>query len=132
MRNLIPVLALIFWSIFAHSTKAQSNQKVSELRGVWVASVANIDWPSAPGLPVERQKFELDSLFDVLQGMGMNAIFLEVRPTGDALYLNNYAPWSKWLTGKQGLPPEPFYDPLAYAVEAAHKRKMELHAWLNP
>ncbi len=113
-------------------TGQSSRAPVTEMRGVWIASVANIDWPSQPGLSPERQKFELDSMFDVLQGMGINAVFLQVRPNGDALYINQFAPWSKWLTGKQGLPPSPLYDPLAYAISGAHKRKMELHAWLNP
>jgi uncharacterized lipoprotein YddW (UPF0748 family) len=109
-----------------------STAPASEMRGVWIASVANIDWPSQAGLSTERQQFELDSMLDVLQGMGMNTVFLQVRPNGDALYPNKYAPWSKWLTGKQGTPPAPYYDPLAYAITGAHKRKMELHAWLNP
>jgi uncharacterized lipoprotein YddW (UPF0748 family) len=114
----------------AITTFAQS--PAAELRGAWVASVANIDWPSAPGLSSERQQFELDSMLDVLRGMGINTVFLQVRPNGDALYPNNFSPWSKWLTGKQGTPPNPYYDPLEYAIKGAHKRKMELHAWLNP
>jgi uncharacterized lipoprotein YddW (UPF0748 family) len=109
-----------------------STAPVAEMRGVWIASVANIDWPSQSGLSTERQQFELDSMMDVLKGMGINTVFLQVRPNGDALYPNKYAPWSKWLTGKQGTPPAPYYDPLAYAIAGAHKRKMELHAWLNP
>jgi uncharacterized lipoprotein YddW (UPF0748 family) len=129
MRNLLvsffALYCLINSPVFAQSP-------ITELRGVWVASVANIDWPSQSGLPVERQQAELDSMLDVMQGMGMNTIFLQVRPNGDALYINNFAPWSKWLTGKQGLPPDPLYDPLSYAIKAAHSRRMELHAWLNP
>jgi uncharacterized lipoprotein YddW (UPF0748 family) len=131
MRNLI---SFLFLGLSCSLLSAQDGipTPVAEMRGAWVASVANIDWPSAPGLSSERQQFELDSMMDVLRGMGINTIFLQVRPNGDALYPNNFAPWSKWLTGKQGVPPEPYYDPLAYAIKGAHKRKMELHAWLNP
>jgi uncharacterized lipoprotein YddW (UPF0748 family) len=113
-------------------TQLSGQAPTAELRGAWIASVANIDWPSQPGLSSERQKYELDSMLDVLKGMGMNAVFMQIRPNGDALYPNTYAPWSKWLTGKQGTPPSPYYDPLDYAIKAAHSRKMELHAWLNP
>ncbi len=103
-----------------------------EFRAVWIATVANIDWPSAPGLPVERQKAELRSLFDRAEAMHMNAIILQVRPMTDAVYFSELEPWSEYLTGEMGKPPEPFYDPLAFAIEEAHKRGMELHAWFNP
>lgn len=103
------------------------------MRGAWVATAANIDWPSKPGLPIERQKAEFDSLLDVLKAMNFNAVFVQVRPAGDAIYKSDIVPWSKFLTGEQGLPPaDSSYDPLQYMVKAAHDRRMELHAWLNP
>lgn len=105
---------------------------VAEMRGAWIATVANIDWPSRPGLSAERQRVEFDSLLDVLKAMGMNAVFVQVRPAGDALYKSNLAPWSAYLTGQQGVPPQPEYDPMAYMIQAAHSRRMEFHAWLNP
>ncbi|WP_428388032.1 glycoside hydrolase family 10 protein [Mucisphaera sp.] len=103
-----------------------------EFRAVWIATVANIDWPSEPGLPVAQQKAELLEQFDLFADLNMNAIILQVRPHADALYASRYEPWSYYLTGEQGKAPEPFYDPLAFAIEEAHKRGLELHAWFNP
>lgn len=103
-----------------------------EFRGVWIASVANIDWPSRPGLPVEQQKTELRMQLDRVKALNMNAVILQVRPAADALYESEIEPWSEYLTGRQGTPPEPLYDPLAFAVEEAHRRGLELHAWFNP
>ena len=103
-----------------------------EFRGVWVATVANIDWPSRPGLPADSQRAELVRMLDLAARMRMNAIVLQVRPAADALYPSELEPWSEYLTGAQGRPPEPLYDPLAFAVEEAHRRGLELHAWFNP
>ena len=103
-----------------------------EFRGAWVATVENIDWPSAPGLPVDQQKKELTALFDFLQDAGMNAVMFQIRPAADAFYAKSREPWSKWLVGKQGQAPDPLYDPLEFAINEAHKRGMELHAWFNP
>lgn len=103
-----------------------------EFRGVWVATVDNIDWPSKPGLPVEQQKQELIAIMDRAAELRLNAIVLQVRPACDALYRSDLEPWSEYLTGKMGQAPVPFYDPLEFAVEAAHERGLELHAWVNP
>jgi uncharacterized lipoprotein YddW (UPF0748 family) len=101
-----------------------------QLRGVWLATVSNINWPSRPGLPAQQQKAELTGLFDQAKRMGMNAVFVQVRPTTDAFYPTPYAPWSEYLTGAQGT--SPGYDPLAFMVDQAHARNLELHAWFNP
>ena len=103
-----------------------------EFRGVWVATVDNIDWPSKRGLPVEKQKAELVAIMDKAAQLHLNAIVFQVRPTADALYDSQLEPWSEYITGTQGQAPEPFYDPLAFAIDEAHKRGMELHAWINP
>jgi uncharacterized lipoprotein YddW (UPF0748 family) len=103
-----------------------------EFRGVWVATVANIDWPSEPGLSTSRQQEEILEILNLHRQNGVNAIILQVRPTADALYLSELEPWSRFLTGEQGLAPEPFYDPLEFWILEAHKRGMELHAWFNP
>lgn len=103
-----------------------------EFRGVWVASVENMDWPSRPGLPVAQQKSELITILDRAASLNLNAVILQVRPSGDALYASKKEPWSAFLTGRMGKAPEPFYDPLAFAVEEAHRRGLELHAWVNP
>ncbi len=103
-----------------------------EFRGAWVATVANIDWPSKPGLPVKEQKAELVAILDRAAKLNLNAIVLQVRPACDAMYESKIEPWSYYLTGVSGRAPFPFYDPLAFAVEEAHKRGLELHAWFNP
>ncbi len=103
-----------------------------EFRAVWVATVANIDWPSQPGLPVEQQQREVIDLLNMHQQLGMNAVILQVRPASDALYHSPLEPWSRYLTGVPGKMPEPYYDPLQFWIEECHKRGMELHAWLNP
>lgn len=103
-----------------------------EFRGVWVATVDNIDWPSKKTLSVAEQKAEFIKLLDMHQQNGMNAVIVQVRPAGDALYPSQYEPWSEFLTGKQGLPPTPFYDPLEFMIKETHNRGMEFHAWLNP
>ena len=103
-----------------------------ELRGVWVATVGNLDWPSAPGLSTSRQKGELVALLDTLAALNANAVIIQVRPAADALYPSALEPWSEVLSGTQGVPPEPLWDPLAFAIESAHARGLELHAWFNP
>jgi uncharacterized lipoprotein YddW (UPF0748 family) len=103
-----------------------------EFRGVWVASVANIDWPSKPGLSAFEQQSELLAILDRAKALRLNAVMLQVRPAGDALYASPYEPWSAYLTGLEGRAPEPYYDPLTFAVAAAHERGLELHAWFNP
>ncbi|MFM1770844.1 MAG: hypothetical protein RJA22_3373 [Verrucomicrobiota bacterium] len=103
-----------------------------ELRGTWIASVKNIDWPSRPGLSTTAQKAELLDLLNLCQQLQLNAIFLQVRPACDALYESALEPWSEYLTGVMGRAPQPFYDPLAFAIQEAHRRGLELHAWINP
>ncbi len=114
------------------STVAFAQNPVSEMRGTWIATVGNIDWPSRPGLPPESQRMEFDSILDVLKAMGMNAVFVQVRPAGDAMYTSPTIPWSRYLSGQQGVAPEPYYDPMEYMIQAAHARNLEFHAWLNP
>ena len=103
-----------------------------EFRGVWVATVSNIDWPSKPGLSVEDQQKEARVILDSVVALHMNAVVFQVRPHCDAMYASSLEPWSSYLTGTQGKAPEPFYDPLQFWVEEAHNRGLELHAWFNP
>lgn len=103
-----------------------------EFRAGWVATVANIDWPSKPGLPVDQQQSELIAILDRAVELKLNAIIFQVRPACDAMYASKIEPWSYYLTGAMGKPPEPFYDPLAFAIRSAHNRGLELHAWFNP
>lgn len=103
-----------------------------EFRGAWMATVANIDWPSSKSLSSEQQKTEYIRLLDMHQRNGLNAVVVQVRPAADAFYESRYEPWSEFLTGSQGRAPSPYYDPMAFMIEEAHKRGMEFHAWLNP
>jgi uncharacterized lipoprotein YddW (UPF0748 family) len=112
-------------------TLAQTALK-REFRGAWVATVANIDWPSAPGVIPQVQRSQLTTLLDQLAATGINAIVFQIRPACDAFYASPYEPWSYWLTGTQGQAPSDSYDPLQFACQEAHKRGMELHAWFNP
>ena len=103
-----------------------------EFRAVWVATVANIDWPSTNATTTAQQKAELIALLDRAAQLKLNAVIFQVRPACDALYVSAIEPWSEYLTGAMGKAPQPFYDPLAFAVSEAHKRGQELHAWFNP
>lgn len=105
---------------------------VREFRGVWVATVNNLNWPSRPGLSSAQQQAELIALLDRAAQLKLNAVLFQVRPACDALYASRIEPWSDYLTGAMGRPPQPFYDPLALAVREAHRRGLELHAWFNP
>lgn len=103
-----------------------------EFRAAWVATVANINWPSKGNFNTERQKAEALKILDVLKDANFNAVIFQARPSGDALYNSKHEPWSYFLTGKIGKAPSPYYDPLEFWIEEAHKRGMELHVWLNP
>ena len=120
------------------STVVDNNLKVDlpnvsrEFRAAWVATVANINWPSKRTLSTEEQKKEAVALLDLLKDNNFNAVIFQVRPSADALYNSTLEPWSIFLNGETGKAPYPYYDPLEFWVEEAHKRGMELHVWLNP
>ncbi|WP_179811833.1 glycoside hydrolase family 10 protein [Nocardiopsis sinuspersici] len=112
------------------AAKCEATQDKREMRGAWLTTVGNIDWPSEPGLSEKKQKAELNKRLDEAADLELNTVFLHVRPTTDAFYESDLEPWSKYLTGEQG--GDPGYDPLKYAVAEAHERGLELHAWFNP
>ena len=108
-----------------------------QLRGAWISTTLNLDWPSTETINInndkeriERTKNELIAILDKAVDMNMNAVFLQVSPEGDAFYKSDIVPWSRYLTGTFGK--DPGFDPLAFAVEEAHKRNLEIHAWFNP
>lgn len=101
-----------------------------EFRAVWIATVANIDWPTKPGLSSEQQKSETIAILNRVQALNMNAVLLQVRPSADAIYPSLLEPWAEWITGEQGKTPG--YDPLAFWIAEARVRGIELHAWFNP
>jgi uncharacterized lipoprotein YddW (UPF0748 family) len=125
-------LLLALFSFHPVFTGLATAQPKYEFRGVWVATVDNIDWPTHGVWEPEKQKAEYIHLLEMHQKNGMNAMIVQVRPSGDAFYPSQYEPWSQWLTGTQGKPPSPYYDPLQFMIEETHKRGMEFHAWLNP
>jgi len=134
-RRALVAFALVA-TVAANTTRAQTPNGMPtlqrEFRGAWVASVANIDWPSKPGLSAFAQQAELLAILDRARALNLNAVLLQVRPAADALYASPLEPWSAYLTGVEGRAPEPYYDPLTFAVGEAHARGLELHAWFNP
>lgn len=125
MKLLLPILAC-FFSVYSFA------QPEYEFRGVWIATVDNIDWPPRGVSNPAQQKAAFIELLDMHHRNGMNAVIVQIRPAADAFYASPYEPWSQWLTGTQGKPTFPYYDPLVFMIEEAHKRGMEFHAWLNP
>lgn len=119
------------YTIRKRNTKLNRKYPRTEFRGLWVASVLNVDWPSKPGLSASAQQAELRALLDLAVKRRLNTVLLQVRPTADRMWASTLGePWSKYLSGTQGQ--DPGYDPLAYAVAEAHRRALSLHAWINP
>lgn len=130
MKLIIYIPFLLLSSFFiAHSSSAQPKY---EFRAAWIATVDNIDWPSKKGLSTAQQQQEFMQLLDMLKQTGMNAVVVQIRPCADAFYPSPYEPWSEWLTGQQGVAPNPYYDPLAFMIAETHRRGMEFHGWFNP
>ncbi|MCX8019951.1 MAG: family 10 glycosylhydrolase [Chitinophagaceae bacterium] len=125
-RRSIPYIFFVF--IFFTKSNAQPKY---EFRAVWIATVDNIDWPPKNS-GSEAQKAEFIRQIELHKKNGINVIIGQVRPAADAFYPSAYEPWSQWLTGTQGKPPSPYYDPLQFMIEECHKRGLEFHAWLNP
>ena len=130
-RARLPLVLALCSALAAPLPPAQAAQPPKhEFRGAWIATVFNLDWPreSAPA----DQQAELRLMLDRLRDAGINAVFFQVRSACDAMYDSPLEPWSYWLTGRQGAAPDPWYDPLTFAVREAHRRGMEIHAWFNP
>ena len=132
-----PVITWMFTGLFTASAAAGGYPETPpavprEFRGLWVATVDNIDWPSKRGLSTRQQQQELIVILDRAAALHLNAIILQVRPCCDAFYDSKIEPWSEYLTGTMGRAPSPYYDPLAFAITEAHLRGLELHAWFNP
>jgi uncharacterized lipoprotein YddW (UPF0748 family) len=123
-------IIVLLLAVFTVTSYARAPKR--EFRAAWIATVSNIDWPSKPGLPSQNQQEEFSKRLDQLQALGCNAVVVQIRPASDAFYKSPYEPWSRFLTGRQGQPPFPNYDPLEFMIEEAHKRNMEFHAWFNP
>jgi len=124
------IFILLSFVIIISSLSAQHQKR--EMRAVWIATVANIDWPSQKNLTSKEQREEMREMLDKLAQNNINAIVIQIRPTADAFYPSSLEPWSNWLTGRQGAKPNPYYDPLQFIINEAHKRCIEVHVWLNP
>ncbi len=134
LSNVSPVSISVSAAIACNPTPPETQDLFPkrDLRGAWVSTVFNIDWPSSRTLSTSQQQAELLRILDTLANTGINTVYLQVRPESDALYASTIEPWSYWLTNSQGTAPNPFWDPLTFACNEAHARGMELHAWLNP
>jgi uncharacterized lipoprotein YddW (UPF0748 family) len=128
----MPFRVLILILLFAVTAfRAESLPDVErEFRGVWIATVDNIDFPTKKGLPVEDQKMELIADLELAASLNMNAVVFQVRPMADAIYESKLEPWSEFLTGRMGKSQK--FDPLAFLIVQAHKRGILVHAWFNP
>ncbi len=127
---MMPSLRAVLFLLVSLGILSSADAAEREFRGAWVATVYNLDWPSRPGLPAETQKAQLRALLDRAAELKLNAILLQVRPASDALYASRREPWSEFLSGTAGV--YPGYDPLDFAINEAHARGIELHAWVNP
>lgn len=125
----IPLIAFISF-IFLYSAQAQMSNK-RELRGAWLTTYLGLDWPNRLHTPVQQQN-SLISILDTYREMGLNTVYFQVRSQSDAMYQSSIEPWSFDLTGSQGTPPIPFWDPLHFAIAESKKRGLEFHAWINP
>ena len=131
MKRKLLCLVFLLLAVISFSFADNLNKKV-EFRAAWIATVANIDWPLAGSFDPDSQQTHMIMLLDSLQKLNFNAVIFQIRPTADAFYQSDLEPWSRFLTGKQGVEPNPFYDPLAFVIHEAHKRFIDVHVWLNP
>ena len=131
MKRKLLCLVFLLLAVTSFSFADNLNKKV-EFRAAWIATVANIDWPLAGSFDPDSQQTHMIMLLDSLQKLNFNAVIFQIRPTADAFYQSDLEPWSRFLTGKQGVEPNPFYDPLAFVIHEAHKRFIDVHVWLNP
>lgn len=132
MRMIKKIAALMLIIALLPVYAVQNVGAAEPMKGIWVATVSKIDYPKESTTDPTQLMKDADEILDNCKAMGFNAVFFQVRPAGDALYRSNIFPYSQWLTGSQGLAPDNGFDPLAYWVDGAHKRGMELHAWINP
>ncbi|MBA4320660.1 MAG: glycosyl hydrolase [Flavobacterium sp.] len=134
--NKIKSFLLLFSVVLLSFWKGNAQEKITnpknEFRAVWIATVANIDWPKTNIDAVEKQKADFIEILDTYKKLNYNAVIVQIRSSGEAFYPTDLAPWSRYLTGKEGKAPSPYYDPLEWMITEAHARGFEFHAWLNP
>ena len=127
MRRLFNIILAFIIPLLALAENIENPKR--EFRGAWLHVIGQSQWQNKT---TEQQKAYMIEQIEKLHDAGCNALIFQVRPTADALYKSDLEPWSSWLTGKRGKAPNPMWDPMEFAIEEAHKRGMEFHAWLNP
>jgi uncharacterized lipoprotein YddW (UPF0748 family) len=130
--TLLGVLLSLSITLLGQKSNSKRNFPKREMRGVWVATVSNLDFPKSPTTWPTAHKEQWKDLIKQYKDLGFNAVFFQLRPAADAFYFSEHAPWSAYLTGRQDLPPKPEYDVLQFLIDETHKHGMEFHAWLNP
>ncbi|MEZ7505358.1 glycoside hydrolase family 10 protein [Flavobacterium sp. Arc2] len=131
-KHLFLLLSFILLSFSNGNAQEKVSYPKNEFRAVWIATVVNIDWPKSGSDPIEKQKADYLEILDTYKKLNYNAVIVQIRSVGDAFYPSKLAPWSKYLTGKEGQAPSPYFDPLEWMITEAHNRGFEFHAWLNP
>lgn len=135
VQNMIKKIYILpFIAILTSCSVLQNQvpQPQREFRGIWVATVANIDWPKNGNDSIEKQKKEYNEILNFYDALNFNAAIVQIRAAGDAFYASDYAPWSTYLTGKEGKAPKTTENMLAWMIAQTHNKGMEFHAWLNP
>ena len=132
IKSFLVLASLVFLSYWKGNAQEKITNPKNEFRAVWIATVANIDWPKTNIDAVEKQKADFIEILDTYKKLNYNAVIVQIRSSGEAFYPTDFAPWSRFLTGKEGKAPSPYYDPLEWMITEAHARGFEFHAWLNP
>lgn len=132
IKSFLVLASLVFLSFWKGNAQEKITNPKNEFRAVWIATVANIDWPKTNIDAVEKQKADFIEILDTYKKLNYNAVIVQIRSSGEAFYPTDFAPWSRFLTGKEGKAPSPYYDPLEWMITEAHARGFEFHAWLNP
>ena len=132
IKSLLILISVVLPSFSGVNAQEKMSNPKNEFRAVWIATVANIDWPKSNVDAVEKQKIDFIEILDTYKKLNYNVVIVQIRCAGDAFYPTNLAPWSGYLTGKQGNAPSPYFDPIQWMVAESHVRGFEFHAWLNP
>ncbi|TDD95102.1 glycoside hydrolase family 10 protein [Flavobacterium cellulosilyticum] len=131
-RSFILLISFSILSFFNGSAQEKKANPKNEFRAIWIATVVNIDWPKNNIDSIKKQKADFIEILDTYKKLNYNAVIVQIRSVGDAFYPSKLAPWSRYLTGKEGAAPNPYFDPLEWMITQAHARGFEFHAWLNP
>ena len=131
-KHTILLITFLLLSFLNGNAQALATNPKNEFRAVWIATVVNIDWPKTSTDNVAKQKADYIEILDTYKKLNYNAVIVQIRSVGDAFYPTKLAPWSRFLTGKEGQAPKPYFDPLEWMIAETHARGFEFHAWLNP